>query len=196
MVNLMQNEHVLFCVMAESAAGKDRLVSELCERNNWDQLISYATRPKRPNEGETHIFVDTNVYQAMRDGNNIAAYTYIDGNHYWSTIDQLYESDFYIIDPIGVQSLKELDLPNLRIVTVYINVPEEVRKERVRTRGDNPAVYRSRCLSERQQFRDMKKNMDVDYVIPNIDFAKAYSVLKWIADVEGVFKNHKDGNSE
>lgn len=192
----MPNEHVLFCVMAESAAGKDRLVSELCERNNWNQLISYATRPKRQNEGETHIFVDTDVYQAMRDDNNIAAYTYIDGNHYWSTIDQLYESDFYIIDPIGVQSLKELDLPNLRIVTVYINVPEEVRKERVKSRGDNPAIYRSRCLSEKQQFRDMKKNMDVDYVIPNIDFAKAYSVLKWIADVEGIWKNHKDGNSE
>lgn len=187
----MPNEHVLFCVMAESAAGKDRLVSELCERNNWNQLISYATRPKRQNEGETHIFVDTDVYQAMRDDNNIAAYTYIDGNHYWSTIDQLYESDFYIIDPVGIQSLKELDLPNLRIVTVYINVPEEIRKERVKARGDNPAIYRSRCLSERQQFRDMKKNMEVDYVIPNIDFAKAYSVLKWIADVEGIFLQHE-----
>lgn len=192
----MQNEHVLFCVMGESASGKDKLVSELCKRNGWNQLISYATRPQRQNEGATHIFVNEDMYAAMREYDKVAAYTCIDNYHYWSTVDQLFESDFYIIDYAGVKTLKEINLPHLRIVTVYINVPEEIRKERAMSRGDNPTVYRSRCLSERQQFRDMKKNMDVDYVIPNIDFAKAYSVLKWIADVEGVFKNHKDGNSE
>ena len=36
----------------------------------------------------------------------------------------------------------------------------------------------------------------VDYVIPNIDFAKAFSVLKWIATVEGVWKNHEEDSFE
>ena len=35
-------EHVLMCIMAQSAAGKDRLVKELCERNGWSQIISYT----------------------------------------------------------------------------------------------------------------------------------------------------------
>lgn len=189
----MQNEsHVIFCVMGESASGKDRLVSELCKRNNWSQLISYATRPQRPNEGVTHIFVDEEMYEAMKSNNEVAAYTCINNYHYWSTVDQLYDSDFYIIDCDGVETLKAMNLPNLRIVTVYINVPEDIRKERAMSRGDDPLVYRSRCLSEKQQFREMKKNMDVDYVIPNIEFAKAYSVLKWITDVEGVWVNHKE----
>lgn len=192
----MNKEHVLMCVMAESAAGKDRLVNELCNRNNLTQLISYTTRVRRTNEGDTHIFVDEETYQQMKDDNNIAAYTYINGNHYWSTINQLYESDFYVIDPRGIESLKALNLPKLHLITVYVNVPEDIRKERARLRGDDMNVYRNRCLSEREQFRDMKKNMNVDYVVPNVDFAKSYSVLKWIATVEGVWKNHQEDKTE
>lgn len=192
----MNKEHVLMCVMAESAAGKDRLVNELCNRNNLTQLISYTTRVRRSNEGDTHIFVDEEAYQQMKDDNNIAAYTYINGNHYWSTINQLYESDFYVIDPRGIESLKALNLPKLHLITVYVNVPEDIRKERARLRGDDMNVYRNRCLSEREQFRDMKKNMNVDYVVPNVDFAKSYSVLKWIATVEGVWKNHQEDKTE
>lgn len=189
-------EHVLFCVMAESAAGKDTLVNRLCQISNFTQLISYTTRPQRVNEGTTHIFVDEDFYLQTKQNNEIAAYTYINNNHYWSTIDQLYNSDFYVIDPIGVQSLKALNLPNLRIVTVYINVPEDIRKQRAMERGDNPNVYRARCISERNQFKDMKKNMDVDYVIPNINKANALSVLKWIATVEGLWMNHTEDKSE
>lgn len=192
----MQNEHVLICIMGNSACGKDTLVNELCKRNGWTQLISYTTRPQRKNEGATHIFVDTDIYMAMKESNEIAAYTCINNNHYWSTIDQIYDSSFYIIDPSGVASLKALNLPNLRIVTVYINVPEDIRKERALARGDDVVTYKARCFSERNQFREMKKNMDVDYVVPNIDLSKSYSVLKWICEVEGVWKNHMDETKE
>jgi guanylate kinase len=189
-------EHVLFCIMAESAAGKDTLINRLCQISNFTQLISFTTRPQRDNEGATHIFVDTDMYEVMKNDNEIAAYTYINGNHYWSTVSQLYDSDLYAIDPQGVESLKSLNLPNLRIVTVYINVPEDIRRQRAMERGDNPSVYRARCISERNQFKDMKKNMDVDYVIPNINKADALSVLKWITTVEGLWMNHAEDKSE
>ena len=182
-------EHVLMCVMGESASGKDRLITELCNRNGWSQLISYATRTRRPHEGDTHIFVDEDTYKAMEIDGNVAAYTNINGNHYWSTIEQLYQNDLYAIDFEGIKTLKALDLPDLRIVTVYINVPEEVRKERAKMRGDDMNVYRSRSLSERSQFRDMKKDADFDYAISNIDFVKCYSCLKWICTIEGVWMN-------
>ena len=188
----MSDEHVLICVLGESSCGKDTLVNQICKTSNLTQLISYTTRPQRKNEGATHIFVDEDIYNSMKENNEIAAYTNINNNRYWSTIEQLYDSDFYIIDPIGVDSLKNLNLPNLRVVTVYINVPEDVRKERAIKRGDDVVTYKSRCFSERNQFREMKKNMDVDYVVPNIDFAKAFSALKWIVTVEGVWKNHEE----
>ena len=191
-VRRMSDEHVLICILGESSCGKDTLVNQICKTSNLTQLISYTTRPQRKNEGATHIFVDEDIYNSMKENNEIAAYTNINNNRYWSTIEQLYDSDFYVIDPIGVDSLKNLNLPNLRIATVYINVPEDVRKERAMKRGDDVVTYKSRCFSERNQFREMKKNMNVDYVVPNIDFAKAFSVLKWIATVEGVWENHEE----
>lgn len=189
---MKNNEHTLLCIMGESSCGKDTLVNKLCEKTGYNQLISYSTRPRRTKEEDTHIFVTEEDYQEMFEIGQVAAYTEINGYKYWCTIDQLYQNDVYIIDCQGVEVLKSLNLPNLRIVTVYINVPEEVRKRRAKSRGDDMQVYRSRCLSERQQFRDMKKNMEVDYVIPNTELAKSVSVLKWISTVEGVWKNKED----
>ena len=60
----MNKEHVLICIMAESAAGKDKMADTLCQRNNWKQLISYTTRPRRTNEGDTHIFSSREEYDA------------------------------------------------------------------------------------------------------------------------------------
>ena len=188
----MNKEHVLLCVMGESSCGKDSLISKLSERTGHTAICSYTTRPRRDGEGDTHIFVDDTIYETMSSEGKIAAFTEISGYKYWTTIDQLYTNSYYIIDPSGVKFLKSLNLPNLRLVTVYINVPEEIRKERAMKRGDKLDIYRKRSLSEREQFRQMKKNIDVDYVVSNLDFAKAFSVLKWIATAEGLFMNKED----
>ena len=62
---MMQREHILLCIMAESAAGKDSLVNLLCERNNFSVILSHTTRPRRTNEGETHVFVTDDIYDKM-----------------------------------------------------------------------------------------------------------------------------------
>ena len=48
-----------------------------------------------------------------------------------------------------------------------------------------------RDMAERDEFRSMLRNADFDYSISNIDISRAYSVLRWIATVEGLFKNEK-----
>ena len=90
------SNHKLFCIMGESASGKDTLTNRLCNETGIKQIISYTTRPRRNGEGDTHIFVDDAVYESMKD--NIAAYTEINGFKYWTTTDQLYNNDVYIID--------------------------------------------------------------------------------------------------
>ena len=188
----MNREHVLLCIMGESSSGKDSLTNKLCEAMGYSAICSYTTRPRRNGEGETHVFVDDTTYEEMLAEDRIAAYTEISNYRYWTTIDQLHSNDCYIIDPFGLETLKNLDLPNLRIVSVYINVPDEERKARARKRGDDMSVYRTRAMSERDQFRNMKKNMSVDYVISNMDFNKAFCILKRIATIEGLFLNHSE----
>lgn len=186
-------EHVLLCILGRTASGKDTLANKLCERAGLKQIISYTTRDRRQNEGDTHQFVSNEDYQQMLTSNQIAVDTNIAGNYYWSSIQQVYESDIYIVDYVGYKRLQARNLPNLRLVAVYINVPDELRKERaLNHRKDDRHRFMQRDLDERSQFRDMLKNSDFDYAVSNINVAKAYSVLKWIATVENVWKNYHD----
>ena len=190
-------EHVLICILGRTSCGKDTLVNKLCERTGLTAITSYTTRPRRNNEGDTHIFSTKEVYEQMESEGNVAAYTEIAGNIYWTTIDQLYDHSIYIIDPHGVETLRRLNLPNLRIVTVYINTPDDIRKERaLNKRGDNRITFMKRDIAERDQFKTMLKNADFDYAVSNIDVSKAYSVLRWIATVEGAWKNHLGEESQ
>ena len=193
----MNKEHILLCIMGRTACGKDSLVNKLCERTTLTAITSYTTRPRRENEGDTHIFTTTDVYEQMQSEGRVAAYTEIAGNMYWTTIDQLYENDVYIIDPIGVQTLRQLNLPNLRLVTVFIHTPDALREDRaLNQRKDDKIKFRTRDIAERGQFREMLKNADFDYAISNVNFAKAYSVLRWISEVERVRKNHKEDDAK
>ena len=189
----MNKEHVLICLMGRTASGKDTLANKLAERTGLKQIISYTTRERRVNEGDTHIFISNEEYQNLEDSGQIAAFTKIGPYRYCCTIDQLYENDIYVIDPVGVKHLRELNLPNLRLITVYVNTPDEVRKERALSkRGDDRLVFMKRDMDERSQFREMLRNADFDYAISNIDVAKAYSCLRWISQVEGCWKNNME----
>lgn len=194
---MKNKEHVLLCVLGRTGSGKDSLTNKLCERTGFKAVTSYTTRPRRENEGDTHIFTTEEVYERMQAEGVVAAYTEIAGYHYWTTIDQLYDNDIYIIDYRGVQTLRELNLPGIRFITVFINVPDKVREERaINQRKDDKIKFRTRDFAEREQFREMLKNADFDYAVSNIELPKAYSVLRWISQVEGVWKNNKEDNTE
>lgn len=188
---MKNKEHVLLCVLGRTGSGKDSVTNKLCDRTGLKAITSYTTRPRRENEGEAHIFTTEEVYEQMKAEGVVAAYTNIAGYYYWTTIDQLYDNDIYIIDYRGVQTLRELNLPGIRFVTVFINVPDKVREERaLNQRKDDKVKFRTRNFAEREQFREMLKNADFDYAVSNIELPKAYSVLIWISQVEGVWKNH------
>ena len=186
----MNDKHTLLCIMGRTSSGKDTLARALRDRLGAKVVISNTTRQRRVNEGETHYFVTKEDYKGAKDAGNIAAFTEIEGNYYWTTVDQVMENDVYVIDPKGVKTLEDLKLPNLRLVRVYVNVPDDIREERaIHSRGDDKHKFRSRNLAERRQFENMLKNGQFDYAIPNINFPEAYAVLKWIYTVEGGQRN-------
>lgn len=182
----MDKKHTLFCIMGRTSSGKDTLAKTLGDRLGAKVVISNTTRQKRPNEGETHYFATKDDYKTDKEAGNIAAFTEIDGNYYWATIDQVLGHDVYVIDPQGIKTLESLNLPNLRLVRIYVNVPDDIRENRAtKSRGDDKHKFRSRNLAERRQFENMLKNGQFEYAIQNISFPEAYSVLQWIYKVEG-----------
>jgi guanylate kinase len=187
----MQSEHIIILVVGKTNSGKSSLIKNICERTGLKELCSYTTRPKRSEEDADHIFVSVDEYFRAKENGEIAIDGEIAGNYYYATIEQLYEADLYTINPEAHDRLLSLNLPNIRFITIYISCPDKIREERAVNRGDDKHKYRMRELAERQEFRRFISEEKWDYSIKNINFSKSYSVLRWICDIEGLWKKYK-----
>ncbi len=181
----------LFIVASETSGGKDTLVNMACADKDlhMSKVISYATRPKRQGEREdSHIFVKPEEVAQYKP--NMVAYTKIGQYEYFVTADQLLDADFYLLDPNGIKSFKYLlaqnsKYNNIRLVTIYINTPQDIRMARaLLNRKDNFGVYMKRANDEKYQFEEFKRNGDFDYAILNIDLDKSYKIFKTIIQTE------------
>ena len=188
----MSNEHVVILVVGRTGSGKSSLIKKLCERTGLKELRSYTTRPKRSELDNDHIFVTDEQYFQAKENGEIAIDGEIAGNYYYSTVTQLYNSDLYTINPEALNRLLAMNLPNIRFVTVYISCPDKIREERAVKRGDDKHKYRIRDFAERSEFRKFVSEEKWDYAINNISFAQAYSTLRWISIIEGLWKQRKE----
>lgn len=179
-----ESKKTVFLIVGESGSGKDSFVSKICSETGLTQLISYTTRQRRDGEVDTHIFITDEEVGQYKD--SIIAYTEINECKYFCTLQQLYDADFYTIDPLGIEYLKEkVTSEDIRFITIYINVPFEIRKHRaINIRGDNPKTFINRHQSESGQFINFKAQAKFDYSIPNIDFDKSYKIFKTIVEEE------------
>lgn len=184
----MNKEHTILLVVGKTGSGKSSLIKKLCERTGLKALCSYTTRPKRSEADNDHIFIGVEEYLRAKENNEIAIDTEIAGNYYYSTIEQLYEADLYTINPEAFDRLLSMELPNIKFIVVYISCPDNIREERVMARGDDKHKYRVRDFSERSEFRKFVAEEKWNYAISNLDFAKSYSVLRWISTVEGLWR--------
>lgn len=187
----MENkEHTLMIFVGKSGSGKSSLINRFCEREGYTQLISQTTRPRRNENDNDHYFVTEEDYHTAKLNGDIVAETEINGYHYYATRDQVYAADFYTLDPKGLDSILSMNLPNLKPVIIYISCPDDLRTDRaVNQRGDNKQTFRARSYAESAQFRKFISDEKWDYSVRNIDFPKTYSVIKWICDIEKLWKN-------
>jgi len=180
----MKTNKPLFCIAGRSGSGKDSIVKALCEQYGWKQVISYATRPRREGEGNTHIFIteeEANAYS-----NDFAAFTRIGNFSYFTTNEQINDPSikFYIIDPNGIQWLKANE-PERPIFVVYIYVNEKLAQERALSRGDSLEVYQKRHEAEKSQFSRFEANKEYDVVIHNsMSLASAVNDLYYTVILE------------
>lgn len=182
---MSMDKHTVFLIVGETSSGKDSFVQKICEEDGYKQLVSYATRPRRTGEGDTHVFIYPEEVEQYK--NQMIAYTKIGEFEYFATKDQLYENHFYVIDYRGIEYMHKLtqDIDNIRFVTIFIHVPREIREYRaLNKRGDDALTFYKRCFSENTQFTEMILRDDYDYAISNVNFEKAYKIFKHIVEVE------------
>ena len=143
-----------FLFLGRTASGKSSIAKAVCERMGLKQVVSYTTRPMRKSEknGSDHIFItDEEVDQYQ---NCMAAYTEIKEYKYFATYDMIDDSDVYVIDPKGVDSLKIKCGDRYDFVEIYIRIPKNLAEDRARKRGDKLKDFKERWVSENQEFTD------------------------------------------
>ena len=126
----MDKRKKIFCIVGESCSGKDSLVRKLIDydKETFRTVKSYTNRPMRDGEkdGEEHYFLNDEDFEKKlcEEKSNIAAYTKISskentqGYEYFATLDEVMNSSIYIIDPKGIEYLKEKLYEKMDIIVV------------------------------------------------------------------------------
>ena len=133
-------------------------------------VVSYATRGMRENEtdGVEHYFITPEVAKEKMETEHILAYTKIDENEYFATVEAINDSNLYIIDPKGIKYLKE-NFRNIRTKVIYIMTDNELRMERARKRDNKDFIksFKKRNVEENEQFTQFEENKGWDLLLLN-----------------------------
>ena len=168
----------LFLLVGRTASGKSTLEAQLNNIYKAEPIKSYTTRPARPND-DTHTFVDQQGFDDIR--NNLVAYTKINDYEYGVTANQLIRGSFYVIDPVGVESLINSGFFNrqkhIYPVIIHLDVLEDVRLERFLKRGGTKEDFFKRQHSEDIVFAPLASLHETNTPIITIDGTNELSVI-------------------
>ena len=143
-----------FLFIGRTASGKTAISKAVCERMGLKRLISYSTKPqgKKSDEDYDHIYVRDEDLHRYED--DMAAYTEIDDFKYFSTFEQIENSDVYVIDPNGLDKLKIKCGNKYDFVEIYIRTPQKIAEQRAKMRGDKLKEFKQRWVSENKEFTE------------------------------------------
>jgi guanylate kinase len=139
-------------LVGKAAAGKDHL-RQILEGRGFKYGVSYTTRPPRPGEidGRDYYFIEENEFQDLIEQGFFYEHVTFNGWFYGTSKDQWYETDdVFIMTPSGVSKLKPADRKHSFII--YIDIPVEIRRERLGLRNDNNDSIERRIEADERDF--------------------------------------------
>ena len=116
-------------MVGESGSGKTT-VSKKLEEEGCNIIHSYTTRDKRTQNEWGHIFV--NKFEKEKDAEDIIAYTYYNGNHYWAVKSQYQNKgkSIYVIDVDGINYLRK-KVTDAAVLVIYLQADKITRFKRM-----------------------------------------------------------------
>lgn len=145
-------------IVGKGGSGKDYLKRKFIERG-FIPDISFTTRP--PREGENNGIDYNFVTEEYFDTLDLYEKAEFNGWKYGTSLNSWRYSDIFIMTPSGISQIKEKDRKNCMVI--YLDIPYDIRKERLMKRSDSDTVDR-RIEADEKDFKNFK---DYDIKITN-----------------------------
>lgn len=129
-------------IVGKGGSGKDHLRKSLSEMG-YKYCVSHTSRPSREGEedGIDYFFVSIGeVSDPDFLEKNFYEWVTFNGWFYGTSVSEFKQSDLLIMTPSGVEKLRHEDRKDSHII--YLDIPEEIRRQRLLSRRDADDVER------------------------------------------------------
>lgn len=173
----MAGDAMILVITGPSGAGKTAIRRELVSNRNIPNLINVTTRKKRKGEidGVDYLFVSRERFKEMVEQGELLEWVEYSGNYYGLKINGNMEG-VTVLENEGALKIKSMFPGRARLV--YLKAPEDLRRDRMLKRGDDPEQVEKRILADRERFEKSKFEENADLVIENIDFQQAVKAIE------------------
>ena len=147
----------LITLTGPSGCGKSTIEKILTNKYGLRRAVSHTTRQARMNEipGKDYYFVTPEILQMMYNEGKLAEFTSYNNNLYGVSIEELKNSDVLVVEPHGLNQIKKTfeNSPDLKIISIYINISPDEQILRMRKRKDNEDEIMRRVENDKEWFK-------------------------------------------
>lgn len=165
----------MIVLVGESASGKSSIEKYLVENYGYNKIVSYTTRPPREgeNDGVDYHFISTEQFYKLKSQEFFAETAMYREWHYGVAKEDCADDKVAVLTPHGLRQVSKL--PDINVISFYVNVPRRDRLIKILQRGDNIEEAYRRSLSDIGQFDGI--NDEVDYIIYNDGYKKSIAEM-------------------
>lgn len=165
----------MIVLVGESASGKSSIEKYLVDWYEYKKIVSYTTRQPRDGEvdGVDYHFISMEKFEELKEQGFFAENAKYNGWGYGIAKEDCTDDKVAVLTPHGLRQVSKL--PNIDVVSFYVNVPRRDRLIKILQRGDDIDEACRRSLSDRGQFDGVED--EVDFVINNDGYKKSIAEL-------------------
>lgn len=155
----------MIVLIGKTCSGKTT-VAETLEEKGVEKVVTVTTRKKRPGEvmGRDYIFVTQEFFNNMENRGEFA-----ETAHYvmagdipvsYGSLKKDYESGdkVIVLSPSGLKAVRKAGID---VFAVYVSLDDETIRQRLISRGDDPAEAKRRLEADDADFRNAEKLADL-----------------------------------
>lgn len=175
----------MIVLVGASASGKTEVAKYLKKHYDIKKVVTHTTRTPRTNEvdGIDYHFVTKTTFLKLKKDNYFVEVTEYNHNYYGTSKNEVADDKVLIVDPNGLASFLALKDP--KIVTFYLKADDDIRLERMLSRGDDRGDALERIACDKDDFAFDKVKMCHYFIDSN-----NLNISEMAEEIINLYRNH------